>query len=151
MSAAGDEWVIQRLLDLPPDFEELALASEREGFEFVRRLELEWRSGQNRFERPGELLLGAGSGGRLEAIGGVNRDHHVDDPRLGRLRHVYVLPERRNAGLGFALVSALLDAARPSFDRVRLRAATPRSDVFYARLGFQKLSGEANATHAYPR
>jgi len=149
-SHPGDEVVIQRLLELPPDFEQLVLASEREGLEFVRRLELEWRSGQNRFARPGELLLGAGVGGRLEAVGGINRDHHLDDPRLGRLRHVYVLPQRRNTGVGSVLVRALLDAARMSFDRVRLRAATPQSDAFYARLGFQKLTGEANATHALP-
>jgi GNAT superfamily N-acetyltransferase len=150
-SHPGDEVVIQRLIDLPAELEELALASEREGFEFVRRLTEEWRSGQNRFDRPGELLLGATVGGRLRAIGGVNRDHHLDDPRLGRLRHVYVLPEHRNSGVGSVLVRALLNAGLLGFDRVRLRAATPRSDTFYARLGFQKLDGEANATHAFPR
>jgi GNAT superfamily N-acetyltransferase len=128
--------------------EQLVLASEREGLEFVRRLEREWRSGQNRFDGAGELLLGARVGGCLEAVGGINRDHHLDDPRLGRLRHVYVLPRRRNEGVGSILVRALLDAARVSFDRVRLRAATPRSDGFYSRLGFAKLDGESNATHA---
>jgi GNAT superfamily N-acetyltransferase len=138
---------IRQLLELPASFEELAVASEREGYEFVRRLEREWHSGQNRFDRSGERLLGAEASGQLVAVGGINRDHYLDDPRVGRVRHVYVLPEHRSIGVGGVLVRALIDAGRESFDSIRLRAATTRSDTFYARLGFRKVEGEPGATH----
>lgn len=136
--------------ELPEGFEALVLASEREGFEFVRRLEREWRAGVNRFDRPGELLLASVDGGVIIAVGGINRDPYLDDPRVGRLRHVYVLPEQRNTGVGAALVKALIAAALGHFERLRLRGATSRSDSFYARLGFQKIDGDATATHVYP-
>ena len=139
---------VRQLFELPASFEVLAAASERDGFEFIRRLEREWHSRQNRFARPGERLLGAEAGGQLVAVGGLNRDHYLDDPRVGRVRHVYVLPEWRNVGVGALIVRALLDAGRESFDRIRLRAASTRSDTFYARLGFQKVEAETGATHA---
>jgi N-acetylglutamate synthase-like GNAT family acetyltransferase len=138
---------IRQLLELPASFEGLAAASEREGYEFLRRLEREWHSSENRFERPGERLLCAEAGGKFVAVGGLNRDHYLDDPRVGRVRHVYVLPERRNVGVGALIVRALLDAGRESFDNIRVRAATTRSDTFYARLGFKKVEGEPGATH----
>lgn len=140
---------IIRLTELPPGFERLALASEKEGFEFVRRLENEWHSGQNRFDRPGELLLASVEGGEVDAVGGINRDPYVSVPDIGRLRHVYVLPDRRNAGVGSGLVRAILDAARSSFSQIRLRAATSQSDSFYERLGFRKLGSDPTATHIY--
>jgi GNAT superfamily N-acetyltransferase len=139
-----------RLTELPPAFENLAVASEREGFEFVRRLEAEWRSGQNRFDRPGELLLGSLRGDELEAIGGINQDPYLADSDVGRLRHVYVRPEHRNAGVGSALVRAILDASRGRFARIRLRTANAQSHAFYERLGFQRLTSDPTATHAYP-
>jgi len=142
--------IITRLTELPRSFERLALASEREGFEFVRRLELEWRSGSNRFDQPGELLLGVLLGGELEAIGGLNRDPYLSDPGVGRVRHLFVAPERRNGGVGSGLVRAIMAASFPHFRRVRLRTANPRSNEFYERLGFKKLAADPTATHAYP-
>jgi GNAT superfamily N-acetyltransferase len=142
--------IITRLTELPPSFERLAQAGEREGFEFVRRLELEWCSGTNRFELPGELLLGVLFGGELGAIGGLNRDPYLSDPAVGRVRHVFVAPERRNGGVGSALVRAIVAAGVPRFQRIRLRTANPRSNVFYERLGFKRLVADPTATHAYP-
>jgi GNAT superfamily N-acetyltransferase len=139
---------IVRLTELPVGFEALVLESEREGFEFVRRLEQEWQSGQNRFDRPGESLLGIVHGERLDGVGGINRDPYLDDPRVGRLRHVYVAPTARNSGLGSQLVRAILDTSLGHFELVRLRAATARTDGFYARLGFEKLSDDKTATHS---
>lgn len=141
---------IIRLTELPPTFERLALESEREGFEFVRRLEREWHGGQNRFAEPGELLLGSLYAGQLEAIGGINRDPYLNDPGVGRVRHVYVLPERRNAGVGSRLVSAIVEASRDHFTRIRLRTANSASHAFYERLGFVQLAADPSATHAYP-
>jgi GNAT superfamily N-acetyltransferase len=134
-----------------PSFERLVVASEREGFEFVRRLEREWHSGANRFDRPGEVLLAGFLAGELAAIGGLNIDPYLSDPDVGRVRHVFVAPGCRDAGVGSALVRAILAAGVPHFSRIRLRTANPRSNTFYERLGFQRLVDDPTATHAYPR
>ena len=143
--------VIEAIAELPPSFERLIAESEREGFEFVRRLQLEFCSGVNRFDRRGEVLLGAFRGGELLAVGGMNQDPYLSDPDVGRVRHVYVAPQHRNAGVGGALVRAILAVSLPCFRRIRLRTANSRSNAFYERLGFTKLTGDPTATHAYPR
>jgi len=146
---------VVRLLQLPSSFASsfgrLVAASESEGLEFVRRLEREWHSGVNRFDRPGELLLGGFFGEELVAIGGLNVDPYMSDPDVGRVRHVFVAPEWRDAGVGSVLVRAILAAGFPHFARIRLRTANARSHAFYERLGFVRLMDDPTATHAYPR
>jgi GNAT superfamily N-acetyltransferase len=144
-------WAVTAVVELPGAFERLAAASEREGFEFVRRLEREWRSGANRFDRPGEVLLAAFLGSELGAIGGLNQDPYLSDPSVGRVRHVYVAPERRDAGVGSALVRAIMAAGLTTFSSIRLRTANARSNVFYERLGFERLLNDPTATHVYTR
>jgi GNAT superfamily N-acetyltransferase len=143
--------VITRVVELPASLGQLVDASEREGFEFVRRLEREWHSGANRFDRPGEVLLAAFVGGELAAIGGLNVDPYLSDLDVGRVRHVFVAPGFRDGGVGSALVRAIVAAGLPHFTRIRLRTANARSNVFYERLGFERLVGDPTATHAYPR
>lgn len=48
-----------------PGFAELKSQSMAEGFNMLRRLEDNWLSGQNRFERPGEKLIGASVDGLI--------------------------------------------------------------------------------------
>ena len=144
---------ILRVTELPVGLESLILESEAEGFEFVRRLQRERLEGLNRVDQPGELLVASFCGQELDAIVGINRDPYLGDPKVGRLRHVYVRADRRNSGIGSALVRALLEAAQANFECIRLRAATPRSDAFYERLGFQRMARDtedATATHRRP-
>lgn len=68
--------------------------------EFLRRLSDEWKSGANRFEQVGEILLGAKCNERLIGVCGLNVDPYVRSPGVGRLRHLYVSPHTRQAGLG---------------------------------------------------
>ena len=143
--------LVSRVVELPSSLEGLVAASELEGFEFVRRLEREWQSGANRFDRPGEVLLAAFVGDELAAIGGLNVDPYLSDPQVGRVRHVFVAPHRRDAGVGSALVRAILAAGLPHFSRIRLRTANARSHPFYERLGFERLGDDPTATHVYPR
>ena len=118
-----------------------------DGFDFVERLATEWDSGVNRFDRPGECLLGAFAGERLVSIAGLNRDPYAQDAQTGRLRHVYVLEAWRRHGIGAALVRRLLEAAQGRFARLRLR--TERAGPFYLRLGFSP-SPDPDATHVRP-
>lgn len=126
-------------------------AAETEGFDMVRRLADGWREGTNRFDRPGEVLLGVcvdeGVVDRdLVAVGGLNVDPYLDDRAVGRIRHVYVVPRARSLGVGKALVAELVENARTHFERVRLRTVTDEGSRFYEALGFE-VTEERHATH----
>ena len=54
--------------------EELRAEAFTEGFDFIERLIKEWSSGENRFDRQGEILCGYLDHGRVVAVGGLNRD-----------------------------------------------------------------------------
>ena len=129
--------------------EPLRLDGERRGVDFVRRLFADWTSGTNRFDQPGERLLGAWHGAHLVGVGGLNRDPYAADDGIGRLRHVYVLAAHRRLGIGAVLVRALLRGAEGHFRVVRLRAASAEAAAFYRRLGFQE-NAEPNTTHLIP-
>jgi GNAT superfamily N-acetyltransferase len=137
---------IRAFRSLPEDISTLLAVSRGEGHNLVERLVDEW-DGSNRFDRPGEIALEARFGPRLVGVGGLNRDPYVDDPGVGRIRHLYVTPDVRGMGVGRALVIALVDHARESFERVRLRAGASDARGFYLRLGFEETPDEEDSTH----
>jgi ribosomal protein S18 acetylase RimI-like enzyme len=148
MDDAPSEYTIR---PLPPsawgDVERLVEASVEEGFRFLIRLREEHASGANRFDGEGEVLLGVWRGGELVAVGGLNRDPYGGGPRAGRVRHVYVLPSARRAGVGRALVRELIDRAKISFDELVLRTDTAEAARFYEAIGFRAESEVEGATH----
>jgi GNAT superfamily N-acetyltransferase len=140
---------IAPLATLPPDaIQPLLDASRSEGLRLVERLADEYASGANRFDRPGELLLGAYAAGQLVGVGGVNRDPYARDACVARMRHLYVLPAWRRRSVGRQLVAALIAAAAPHFAVLRLRTTNPAADRFYQSIGFLVAEGDADATHA---
>ena len=132
--------------ELPADIEVLLDAAESEGHGLVSRLVTEWRDGSNRFDRPGEVLAEIRCEEALCGVGGLNVDPYVDDPTLGRIRHVYVHPAWRRQGVGGILVGFLMTHAHGCFHRVRLRSLKLPGPSFYASLGFSS-TDEPNATH----
>ena len=134
---------------LGPDLDPLVAEADAEGHLFMHRLRDAWASCENRFDRPGELLLTACIDGRLIGVGGLNRDPFAQDPGIGRLRHLYVAQSARRLGVGTVLVHRLLTHAASHFALIRLRTFSPDAAAFYARLGFQP-TGEADATHILP-
>ena len=112
----------------------------------VSRLRGEWEAGLNRFDRAGEILLGAFRGADLIATGGLNIDPYLCDPSVGRIRHVYVLAADRQTGTGRAIVERLLAHASDHFETVRLWTA--RASSFYDRLGFTQTNAD-KATHIW--
>jgi GNAT superfamily N-acetyltransferase len=140
---------VDRLTDLPPGaLAALVADSERAGWRFVRRLADEWAAGANRFDRPGEALFGAWTGVRLVGVCGLNVDPYAADPGVGRVRRLYVLAECRRLGVGRRLVQAVIEAARGRFGLLRLRTENPQAAAFYERLGFRRLAGVPESTHA---
>lgn len=138
--------VIQSVDQLPDGIGALLETSLSEGYDFVERLVQDWEDGSNRFDRPREVLMQVRVPSGLVAVGGLNVDPYLDDPSVGRIRHVYVLPSSRRSGVGSMLVEALLIHARGRFARVRLRVGTPRGGPFYEALGFDT-TDETDATH----
>jgi GNAT superfamily N-acetyltransferase len=138
---------IRRLLELPPEVEALRSEAITQGFGFMDRLVADWASGANTFSRPGECFLGAFVAECLIGVGGLNLDTYLPRTDVGRLRHVYVLNGWRRQGIGWLLVDRLLDEARRSFGKVRLRTDTDRATAFYVHCGFS-LVNDATASHA---
>ena len=118
---------IERLNSLPIDAVE-PLAREAEAqpqpLTFMRRLINEYASGVNRFDQPGEAMFGAYAGDALVGFAGLNIDPYAHHPRVGRVRHVYVLASHRRSGAGRAMLLDIISVARPHFDLLRLRTNT---------------------------
>jgi ribosomal protein S18 acetylase RimI-like enzyme len=139
---------LDRLAALPASgFQALQAESERAGLGFLRRLADEWASGANRFDRPGEMLLGARIGDELIAVGGLNVDPYATRPGVGRVRHVYVLSAYRSLGIGRRLVAEIVAAAGGRFDSLRLSTSNPAAARLYDGLGFHPLQNDAHCTH----
>lgn len=122
-------------------------SSVQEGYGFIQRLWDEYRSGKNVFDAPGAVLLGVYVAEQLIAIGGVQPDPYLRDPSIGRIRHVYVLPDRRRNGIGQKLIEALIDHATDHFTTLTLRTTTQHGSAFYCALGFTTQPRFENATH----
>ena len=117
-----------------------------EGHQMLRRLEENWRSGANTFSRRGEMLLGAFSDRELVGVCGCNVDPYEGDATAGRVRHLYVRPDRRRHGVGRLLVGEIARSATAFFDRLQLRAPED-AFRFYESLGFARVRGEESVTH----
>ena len=136
---------ISELLD--DQIRPLVIASEVEGFCFVRRLVTEWSAGVNRFTGSGEALLGAFVENRLVGICGLMRDPYQDERRVARLRNLYVIPGQRSQGIGARLIRCVIERAASSFTCLRLRAVTAPAAALYEHLGFTATPEIEHCTH----
>lgn len=141
--------VIERLVGEPADcLQALVTESGRQGFRSVRRLVEEWRTGANRFDRPGEVLFAARSGDDVIGVCGLNVDPYAEDPRVGRVRHLYVLALHRRAGVGEQLVADIIETARSHFHRLHLSTTSGPAARLYEGLGFRPAPGACHHSHA---
>jgi GNAT superfamily N-acetyltransferase len=118
-----------------------------EGYDFIQKLCDEYETGTNRFDAPGAALLGVYLNDELIAVGGVHPDPYLQTTTVGRVRHVYVLPEYRRQGVGRELMLALIQHARAHFEILTLRTPTAHGNSFYKSLGFTDEPRFENATH----
>jgi GNAT superfamily N-acetyltransferase len=139
---------ITPITELPDSFAILEKESKFLGFNFLEKMNLEWRSGKNRFNKSGEIALAAFKDGKLIGIGGVNMDPYLNDAGIGRIRHLYVLKEFRRLGVGKALIEKLVEHSRTSFHMIRLRTDTKEAALFYERVGFVPTQNDS-ATHVF--
>lgn len=122
-------------------------ASLGEGYDFIQRLWDEYQSGENRFDQGGAVLLSGLVDNEWIAIGGVHPDPYLKLPTVGRIRHVYVLPQFRRRGIATLLMRALIERGGERFDTLTLRTLTPHGDAFYKSLGFTDEPRYEQATH----
>lgn len=132
---------------LPDALGPLLADDARAGTRHVRRLADEWASGANRFDRPGETLLGAWLGGQLVGVCGLNVDPYAGRDRVGRVRRLYVLSARRRLGVGRRLVTEVVAAARGRFHLLRLSTTSAPAAGLYEALGFRRSEGTPGCTH----
>jgi len=139
---------IERSDTLPIDrLNALVMEADATGFHGLVRLVEDWRSGLNRFNKPGEAVFIATDNGRVVGVCGLNRDHYLSDPMVGRVRHLYVAVDHRRKGIGSRLVCAVIGAAQGHFARLRLRTDSPHADGFYRSLGFMPFTSEPACSH----
>ena len=112
----------------------------------LRRLEENWQRGENRFNAPGEKLLGAFLNGRLVGVCGLNRAPFSQQPRAGRIRHLYVSEKCRGMGIGKQLLAVVMADASIWFDFLNTHAPDAAFG-FYHRAGFTLVSDEPRVTH----
>lgn len=138
---------IARYSDIhPPELGGLLDASLAERHGLVRRTLEDWTDGINQFDQPGEAFFLASLDMTTVGMCGLNVDPFIDDPKVGRVRHLYVLPEFRRQNIGRRLVEACLAEAEGVFERVRLRTFDPAAVHFYEAFGFTATNEDA-ATH----
>ncbi|TDL77837.1 GNAT family N-acetyltransferase [Peribacillus frigoritolerans] len=121
--------------------------SKREGFRFLERLAADYQSGDNTFNKPGEMLLGAFHNETLIGIGGINQDPYSQNEKAGRIRRFYVSKEHRRQGVGELILRALLEEAEDFFDVAVLRTDTQEASLFYKQAGFIEKNRFENSTH----
>jgi ribosomal protein S18 acetylase RimI-like enzyme len=93
------------------------------------------------------VLFVARVGDDVVGVCGLNVDPYVDDPTIGRVRHLYVLVRRRRSGIGEQLVADVIEAARGRFERLHLRTTNLTAARLYERLGFRRTGEGRDRTH----
>ena len=133
-----------RKLTEDDDLTPLVTAGLAECFTFIARLARERAQGD--FARPDALLLGVFESETMLGVGGITPDPYTRDLEVGRIRHLYVLPEARRKGAARLLLENLVAFAPSRYTRLRLRTLTERGAAFYRACGFSD-TDEPDATH----
>ena len=127
----------------------LAEQASAEGYGMVSKLLDEWKSGRNRFDRPGERSYLAVLNGIPCGVCGLNIDPFVGAAEVGRVRRLYVTPTVRRMGIGSALVRRLLSDSIAHFGVLRVRTREVAASAFYQSLGFECVVGDPLCTHQW--
>jgi nucleoside triphosphate diphosphatase len=123
-----------RVIDnLPAGFDAMRAEARAEGYRMLGTLAADWVAGKTRFDREGEALFAAYSGGSLAGIGGLTLEPAI--PGAHRMRRFYVRTSFRRSGIGQRLAVRLLKQAIRTHRVVTVNAAAG-SEPFWETLGF---------------
>lgn len=129
------------IVSLPAGFAALAVASQREGYDFLKRLAARWNDGAYDDDELASVWA-AEEGGVLIAIGAQTYDEYDPCPLHRRLRHFYVRPDMRRSGVGRALAQQLILDAFELAPRLHVRATHEGSHAFWDAMGFVRVTRE---------
>ncbi len=133
---------ILRVESLPPDIGLLLAAADGEGLGMVARLVETFQNGANRFDREGEGLWEARDQAQLVGICGLNVDPFADAvEQAGRVRRLYVSPERRRRGVASRLLDQVEEFARRHHEIVTAFTTDPQAAALYRSRGYRSVVG----------
>jgi len=112
-------------------------AAEKEGYNIINHLVTDYDSGENKFDREGEKLIGYIMDDIIVAMCGLNIE--PTNIQYGRIRRLYVLPAYRNQGIGTELVNHLITYAKHYFEGVVSNIGDLSIGHFYELIGFNSV------------
>lgn len=143
---------IVRLTDaLPDDFGALRNEASAESYGFIEGLREEWLAGRYDGQDDRFAAFVAFHEGELAGIGALTPDPYDPEPDILRVRHVYVRPLHRGAGVGRTLAAALIQQGLALAPRLSLRAADRHSVAFWEANGFAPSPGGTRRSHLLTR
>jgi tRNA-Thr(GGU) m(6)t(6)A37 methyltransferase TsaA len=124
--------------------------SEKEGYRFVRKLLNQYETGENCFEKTGEVLYVAVIHNEVVGVCGLNQDPYCGKGHVGRVRHLFVRSTFRNQGIAGRLLDKIKEEANEHFTVLTLRTSNPIADKFYRSIGFiSDANTFPSSTHYY--
>lgn len=143
--------IVRLAESLPDDFEALRHEASAESYRFVEGLREEWLAGHYSGGDERFVTFAAFHEGELAGIGALTPDPYDPAPDLLRVRHVYVRPLHRSAGVGRMLAAALIQQGLDLAPRLSLRAADPRASAFWEANGFTPDTSGTRRSHLLTR
>jgi GNAT superfamily N-acetyltransferase len=120
------------------DISHIRNMAEQEGYNMLNRLVTDYDSGENRFDKEGEKLIGNISDDMVTALCGLNIES--TNNQYGRIRRLYVLPKYRNQGIGTELVNHLITFAGKYYKGVTVNIGNLPVSGFYESTGFSPVN-----------
>jgi GNAT superfamily N-acetyltransferase len=130
------------------DIKTVRYESDREGIDNITTLIADFNSGKNRFDRPGEKLLGFILDNKIVGVCALGID--AANARHGRLQRLFVLRRFRHRGIGSKLVKYLVKHAAGHFDALVVSVEGHDPARFYEELGFKPAKDHPAYTHFHP-
>ena len=143
--------IVRLAESLPDDFEALRQEASAESYRFVEGLREEWLAGHYGGGDERFVTFAAFHEGELAGIGALTPDPYDPAPDLLRVRHVYVRPLHRGAGVGRMLASALTQQGLALVPRLSLRTADARATAFWEANGFKPNTSGTRRSHLMTR